>query len=415
MIVLTDEQQKDVEENMNLVYYLVNRINIESFLYDDVVSEGFIGLCKGVATFDKEKGIKFATYVSKCIMNEIYMFFRKNNKHALVMQLEASLLNVDDEDDESDVNKISSRLVSEENFVEDIVNNEEFEARINLIINYLPTAEKILMLLFLSGVIQTKIAEVLNWSQSYVSRLEKAIQPKLMWAEKYNAKYRKVYDFKMKNNEYVLTFSSKKVKDFPKILSVLIEKLAVSESKLTDFRLICDKERIVILLPKEEKAFAFIAQIVKETDCFVLDYKQKESEILETDSKEVISPKYSSESFLMDTLTKESEESVSQDISSAQFEVPDEYEDNSDEKEIASNTVLNTNNSNKKQVKTRAPRNPVYGVVIDWINSKEEISFSEIAKKFPNENRSTINNILIKAKKNGNIVSIGKGKYKVIK
>ena len=54
MLVLTDEQQKVVEENMNLVYYLVNKINIESFSYNDVVSEGFIGLCKGVATFDKE-------------------------------------------------------------------------------------------------------------------------------------------------------------------------------------------------------------------------------------------------------------------------------------------------------------------------------------------------------------------------
>lgn len=38
---------------------------------EDLISIGTIGLIKAVGTFDSNKGIRFATYASRCIENAI--------------------------------------------------------------------------------------------------------------------------------------------------------------------------------------------------------------------------------------------------------------------------------------------------------------------------------------------------------
>lgn len=49
---------------------------------DDLISIGTIGLIKAVTTFNAEKGARFATYASRCIENEILMYFRARKKTA---------------------------------------------------------------------------------------------------------------------------------------------------------------------------------------------------------------------------------------------------------------------------------------------------------------------------------------------
>ena len=43
---------------------------------EDLISIGTIGLIKAVSTFDEKKGIRLATYVAKCIDNEVLMTIR---------------------------------------------------------------------------------------------------------------------------------------------------------------------------------------------------------------------------------------------------------------------------------------------------------------------------------------------------
>ena len=43
---------------------------------DDLISIGTIGLIKGVSTFKPDKKVRLATYASRCIENEILMYFR---------------------------------------------------------------------------------------------------------------------------------------------------------------------------------------------------------------------------------------------------------------------------------------------------------------------------------------------------
>ena len=46
------------------------------------MSIGTIGLIKAVTTFDPSKGARLATYASRCIENEILMYFRSRRKSA---------------------------------------------------------------------------------------------------------------------------------------------------------------------------------------------------------------------------------------------------------------------------------------------------------------------------------------------
>ena len=74
------EREKMILENQALVYYFVKKINPRRDIFEDFVSVGTIGLIKAVETYDQEKEIRFATYASRCIKNEIFMYMRQEKK-----------------------------------------------------------------------------------------------------------------------------------------------------------------------------------------------------------------------------------------------------------------------------------------------------------------------------------------------
>ena len=71
---LNIEQQKLVENNINLVYYIVDKyfyMNYEYYSREDLVSEGFICLCRCALFFDSSKGVKFSWYACRCIKKHL--------------------------------------------------------------------------------------------------------------------------------------------------------------------------------------------------------------------------------------------------------------------------------------------------------------------------------------------------------
>jgi RNA polymerase sporulation-specific sigma factor len=70
-----------IEHNLRLVAHIVKKYYSSSNCQDDLVSIGTVGLIKSIDTFAIDKGAKFTTYASKCIQNEILMFFRSQKKH----------------------------------------------------------------------------------------------------------------------------------------------------------------------------------------------------------------------------------------------------------------------------------------------------------------------------------------------
>ena len=69
-----------VEHNLRLVAHIIKKYYSNQNEQDDLVSIGTIGLIKAINTFDVNKNIKLSSYASRCIENEILMYFRNLKK-----------------------------------------------------------------------------------------------------------------------------------------------------------------------------------------------------------------------------------------------------------------------------------------------------------------------------------------------
>ncbi len=179
-----DEEAKGklVEHNLRLVVYIAKRFESTGINMEDLISIGTIGLIKGVNTFRKSKSIKLATYASRCIENEILMFLRKNSNSKNELSIEEPL-NVDWDGNEL---LLSDILGTEADVVNKNIENEVEKSLLFEAMSKLNEREqKIIKMRF--GLIngkektQKEVADELNISQSYISRLEKKILERLKY------------------------------------------------------------------------------------------------------------------------------------------------------------------------------------------------------------------------------------------
>ncbi len=77
-----DENARNIliEKNLRLVAHVCKKYNIPNLDQDDLISMGTIGLIKGINSFNLDKGVRLATYVARCIENEILMYLRSTKK-----------------------------------------------------------------------------------------------------------------------------------------------------------------------------------------------------------------------------------------------------------------------------------------------------------------------------------------------
>lgn len=77
-----DEEARNIliERNLRLVAHICKKYSNSNVDQDDLISIGTIGLIKGINSFKPEKGARLSTYVSRCVDNEVLMFFRSTKK-----------------------------------------------------------------------------------------------------------------------------------------------------------------------------------------------------------------------------------------------------------------------------------------------------------------------------------------------
>jgi RNA polymerase sporulation-specific sigma factor len=172
-------RSKLIEHNLRLVLYIAKKFEGPKAEVEDLVSVGAIGLVKAVDSFKADKNIKLATYASRCIENEILMYLRKVNKTINEISLDEPL-SVDDEGSELVVSDI---LASSENSYQEVEDDDQKKFLLNTL-SKLSTRERniVIMRYGLYGqdeLTQKEVADLLNISQSYISRLEKKILKKL--------------------------------------------------------------------------------------------------------------------------------------------------------------------------------------------------------------------------------------------
>ncbi len=66
-----EARNKLIVHNMRLVAHIMKKYYTHTSDQEDLISIGTIGLIKGVSTYRPERGVRLATYASKCIENEI--------------------------------------------------------------------------------------------------------------------------------------------------------------------------------------------------------------------------------------------------------------------------------------------------------------------------------------------------------
>lgn len=270
-LVLNSEKQRElVLQNQKLVYYLVKQLNVVHNNFEDMVSIGTIGLIKAAASYDDEKDIRFATYATRCIKNEIFMYFRKENMRANDISLEASL-SVDSDGNELTLSEI---VASPGDFTEELASDEIFENFINIVLNCLTKKERLIMLYRIANVNQQEIANEINISQSYISRLEGALAKKITTYLKGKPEFKGVFTMTKVKDSYQISFSSNDVKKFNKIFSIFLDKISLSK-EISDFKVISSNGRIWILIPADPEAFSVIADIVKIVDDYSVEVETK--------------------------------------------------------------------------------------------------------------------------------------------
>ena len=149
--------QKLIEDNMNLVYYLVNTYYPTYRHDEDLIQCGMVGLCKAANTWDSNKS-EFSTYASRCILNEINFEFRNRKKHSNNLSLDYEV-----EGKGGEPVSFGELLVGDED-----VNYLDYDS-IDAFYDALTEMEKEIFALRREGLNATEIAEQLGYAQSTVS------------------------------------------------------------------------------------------------------------------------------------------------------------------------------------------------------------------------------------------------------
>ena len=169
-----------IERNLRLVVYIARRFDNTGVNVEDLISIGTIGLIKAVESFQLSKGIKLATYSSRCIENEILMHLRKIANQKTELSFDEPL-NTDWDGNEL---LLSDVLGTDGDIVMRPIEAEVDQQLLHQSIARLEDREQkiITMRYGLDGKperTQKEVAEEMGISQSYISRLEKRIISRL--------------------------------------------------------------------------------------------------------------------------------------------------------------------------------------------------------------------------------------------
>ena len=176
-----DAREKLILHNLRLVSHIVRKYYSTSPSQEDLISIGAIGLVKAVDSFKLSNGARFATYAARCIQNEILMYFRSQKK----LSAEVSINDTIDVDRDGNPLTYMDVVSVEENLGEDLDRKDQIERAIKCVKCELGERERqiIVMRYGLFGLdrsyTQREIAQRLNISRSYVSRIEKSALDKL--------------------------------------------------------------------------------------------------------------------------------------------------------------------------------------------------------------------------------------------
>ena len=169
-----------VEHNLRLVAHIIKKYYTQTNDMEDLISIGTIGLIKGINTYKPDRGIRLATYASRCIENEILMHFRSQKK----TMGDVSLSDVLDTD--GDGNSLSLMdVLAQDDEMSDRIGELELCGKLKALVSCSLNEREARIIKLRYGLdgsppmTQRETAKVCGISRSYVSRIEKKALAKL--------------------------------------------------------------------------------------------------------------------------------------------------------------------------------------------------------------------------------------------
>lgn len=189
--ISVEELFKDPKKNNDIIFEqfksLVYDIALKKYQLpnnrdrEEIISEGFIGLQKAINSFDVTRSNKFISYAYCCIINEINMYFRRNNRcyrstgHNLIY-FGQSILNTNDGDLENIT--VSDRVDDTIDYEGEIVEKMMADLVCKKLLNRLSEQDKVIIkMYYLEEKTQKEISDFLGITQSAISRkIKKAVK-----------------------------------------------------------------------------------------------------------------------------------------------------------------------------------------------------------------------------------------------
>lgn len=174
-------REKLICHNMRLVAHIAKKYAKNNDL-EDMISIGSIGLIKGVETFSAEKGANLATYLARCIENEILMNIRANKRYQNTVYLQ-NTIGVDNDGNEFTLMDVLA--AGEDSVFKQAETSILRTSLLKLVHTRLTEREqKIILMRYgieegVTPLTQLQTARKLGISRSYVSRIETRALEKL--------------------------------------------------------------------------------------------------------------------------------------------------------------------------------------------------------------------------------------------
>lgn len=169
-------KNKLIEHNLRLIVHIIKKYYSGYSDQDDLISIGTIGLIKGINSFRPDKGVKLATYASRCIENEILMHFRSMKKTAQDVSMNDPI----ETDSEGNPLTIADIISTDDTIVDDIYEKTGRQLVRKLVNEMKNERDKTVIVLRygMNGndpMTQQEVADLLGISRSYVSRIESRV------------------------------------------------------------------------------------------------------------------------------------------------------------------------------------------------------------------------------------------------
>ncbi|MCD8108870.1 MAG: RNA polymerase sporulation sigma factor SigK [Clostridiales bacterium] len=178
-----DEAARDIliERNMRLVAYIAKKYLSAEESMEDLISIGTIGLIKAVSTFQTDKATRLSSYASRCVENELLMYYRSKRK----TNREISLYEPIGTDREGNPFNMADIVESPESELWERVLLKKNVGQLYALVPKVLTSREQYIICRRYGLYNTvprtqrEIAQTLGISRSYVSRIEKKALVKL--------------------------------------------------------------------------------------------------------------------------------------------------------------------------------------------------------------------------------------------